>query len=105
MKDRGDMADLTGGIGRMLRNLGMGDIRMLLDLQAEWDEIAGRPWAGVSRPMGVSDGELLVEASDPGTVSLLRYATGALVKAVEDRFGVGPVDRVRVVSPPPGGPR
>ncbi len=105
MKDKGDMADLSGGIGRMLRNLGMGDIRMLLDLQAEWDEIAGRPWAGASRPMGVADGELLVEALDPGTISLLRYATGALVKAVEDRFGPGPVDRIKVVPPPPGGPR
>jgi hypothetical protein len=105
MKDKGDMADISGGVARLLRRLGMGDVRVLMDLQENWDEIAGRPWAEASRPMGITGGELAVEAFDPGVVSMLRYATGSLVKAVEERIGSGHVDRVRVIAPPAGGPR
>ncbi len=99
------MADISGGVARMLRRLGMGDVRVLMDLQENWDEIAGRPWAGASRPMGIKGGELAVEAFDPGMVSMLRYATGGLVRAVEERIGEGQVDRVKVIPPPAGGPR
>lgn len=105
MTGRNEMPDISTGVARMLRRLGMGDVRILLDLQQDWDDIAGRPWAGTSRPIGISRGELVVEALDPGTVTLLRYACSALVEAVEDRVGKGHVDRVKVVPPPAGGPR
>ncbi len=103
--DRPDMHDISSGVARMLRKLGMGDVQVLLELKEDWDTIAGRPWAGASRPIGITAGELVVEALEPGAVSMLRYATGALVKAVDDRFGKGQVDRVKVIAPPPGGPR
>lgn len=105
MKDRPEMTAISSGVARMLRRLGMGDVETLIQLKDDWDAVSGRPWAGVSRPMGIRDGELVVEALDPGQVTLLRYAAGSLVKAIEERFGAGTIDRVRVVAPPPGGPR
>lgn len=104
MKDRNEIPNISGGVARMLRRLGMGEVRVLLELQEDWDDIAGRPWAGASRPMGITGGELVVEALDSGSVSLLRYATEALVAAVGERVGSGHVDRIRVVPPPVGGP-
>ena len=105
MTDRDDMSDIKGGVAKMLRRLGMGDVQVLMELQEDWDEIAGRPWAGRSRPMGIQRGELLVESTDPGMVSMLRYAEAALREALAERFGQNLVTAVKVVPPPPGGPR
>lgn len=99
------MPDISTGVARMLRRLGMGDVRVLLELQQDWDDIARHPWAGASRPIGISRGELVVEAFEPGSVTFLRYACSGLVEAVQERVGTGHVDRVKVVPPPTGGPR
>ena len=59
----------------VLRRLGMAPVEVLVDLEEHWDEIAGDPWVGVSRPVVLRDGELVVEAmSGPaaGSVALRR---------------------------------
>lgn len=71
----------------------------MLRLRDNWDELAGPPWAGVSQPLGLQGGELLVEAAVPGLVATLRYAERALVATLAEALGTDAVKVVRVVPP------
>jgi predicted nucleic acid-binding Zn ribbon protein len=83
----------------------MGDLDVLLELQEEWDSLAGRPWAGASRVVGIERGTVVVQAFESGSVSFLRYGEAALLQAIEERFGPGVATSVRVIPPPRGGNR
>lgn len=95
----GDLTPLDDGVRRALARLGLVDVEVMLRLRAEWDEMAGAPWAGVSRPLGLSDGELVVEAAQPGLVATLRYAAPALAGRLAATFHSARVDTVKVVPP------
>jgi hypothetical protein len=83
-----------------LSGLGLERIDLTLTLLEEWDEIAGKPWAGASSPVVVKDGELIVEAGSPTAVRFLRYSTGDLLRRLDERFGEGAVRAVTVRPPP-----
>jgi hypothetical protein len=85
-----------------LRSLGLPKPSLAGDLQANWDEVAGEPWAGKSRMRYIRQRELLVEAATPALVGLLRYAAGDLMRRLDGYLGEGEVESVRVV--PPGRP-
>lgn len=80
--------------------MGLERVEVTLALQNEWDELAGSPWAGASRPMVVRDGELTVEADSASTVRYLRYAVGDLSRRLDERFGEGVVNSIVVKAPP-----
>lgn len=98
-----DLQPLDGGLRRALARLGLRDVDLMLAIREDWDGLAGPPWSGASRPLGVTDGELTVEAAAPGLVAMLRYAAPALVKRVGDRLATDRIRSVRVVPPPRGG--
>ena len=83
----------------VLRRLGMAPVEVLVDLEEHWDEIAGDPWVGVSRPVVLRDGELVVEATSAPAAGLLRYAVGDLHRRLDSRLGPGIVDRIAVRLP------
>jgi hypothetical protein len=65
----------------------------------EWDDLAGTPWVGRSRPVVIKGRTLVVEASAPSMVAFLRYGATQLVETLSERFGEGVVDQVEVIPP------
>ncbi len=84
-----------------LGRLGIRHLDTLLTLMEQWDEIAGKPWAGSSEPLVIRGTELSVTALATPSVRFLRYAVGDLIQRIDDRFGPGIVESVRVLSPGP----
>ncbi len=69
------------------------------ELAQTWKEVAGEPWASQSTPLYVRQKELVVEASAPAFVSMLRYGVGDLMRRLDETLGAGFVESVRVVPP------
>ena len=80
----------------VMRRLGVARAVDVAQLVTDWDEIAGEPWAGRSRPAVLEGGDLVVEVPDGAAASLLRYQVGALVKRLDEVVGQGLVTSVRV---------
>jgi hypothetical protein len=83
----------------LLHKLGLPSPSVSRSLDEGWDEMAGRPWTGQTRPLFIRGGELVVESISPALVGLLRYATGDLMRRLDEQLGEGVVDTVRVVGP------
>jgi hypothetical protein len=79
--------------------MGLPDPVLMSQLIDDWDELAGNPWVGRSRPVVIKGRTLVVEASAPSMVAFLRYGSTQLVEALTARFGEGVVDQVEVVPP------
>lgn len=79
-----------------LARLGMGEAKMLLEIQALWTELGDERWVAEGRPVSLRGGVLVVEVSDGAAASLLRYATGRIQAELEERLGPGMVRSVRV---------
>lgn len=99
------LESMGGLVAQALKNLGIERLDVMLSLVSDWDKITPEPWCSHATPLLLKGGELLVEATSPQTVSLLRYAVGDLLRSLDERFGVGVVGTVRVQSPPPAGRR
>jgi hypothetical protein len=96
-----ELESLESALRSMLGRLGLGDLELQRAIRTEWEGLAGDPWRKRSRPLVVRNGELVVEASDPALVGLLRYAVGELMRRLDLRFGSGAIASVRVQAPPP----
>jgi hypothetical protein len=94
-----DPVRFDAALADVLHRLGMAPVEVLVDLEEHWDEIAGEPWVGASRPVVLRDGELVVEAVSGPAAGLLRYAVGELHRRLDTRLGPGTVDRVTVRLP------
>lgn len=79
-----------------LARSGVVDPAGAMTLFARWDEMAGEPWAGVSRPVGWEGGELLVEVDSAAVAGLLRYCRDDLLIQLGRWLGEGRVTTVRV---------
>ena len=101
MTGRDDLEPFNESIDDVFAKLGLPDPVLISQIAAEWDELAGSPWVGRSKPLYVRSGTLVVEASSPSMVAFLRYGENTLLTQLEDRFGKGVVSAVEVV--PPGG--
>ena len=97
--DRPGLTSLSGPLREALRRLGLADMDVLWRIMADWDELAGPPWAGASSPVFLRAGELTVEAAALGAVRVLRYATGDLMEKLDEFCGPGVVQTIRVVGP------
>ena len=82
----------------LLAKLGLPAPSVSKDLDERWEELAGVPWSGQSRPLFIREGELVVEAASPALVGMLRYAVGDLMKRLDVHLGEGVVETVRVVA-------
>ena len=96
MKEPAPLGDL---VKRLLDQLGVADLTVWNDLQSQWEELSGEPWAGQSTPVSLQDGVLTVEAHSAPAVSLLRYGQISLVQRLESALGPGVVREVRVRPP------
>lgn len=97
--DRPPLEPIGAPLRNALRNLGLGEIEVMLTLMENWDDLAGKPWAGASAPAKLHQGELIVRAEEASSVRMLRYATGNLIERLDQALGVGVVTSVKVVVP------
>lgn len=90
---------LESVLTRLLSRLGLASPELLPRLRESWDQLAGPPWAGQSSPLLVRHGELIVESNSPQMVSILRYASGELLRRLDDELGPGRIETIRVSGP------
>lgn len=94
-----DPESFAEGLDEMFRRLGLSNPRLQAALIEEWDSLVGSPWQGRSHPVVVKGTTLVVEATSPSMVSLLRYGEASLLETLSKRFGEGQVTGVEVVPP------
>lgn len=95
-----DLTPLNRNVFSALSGLGISHIAVTIRLIKEWDELAGDPWEGQTRPLGIRDGELIVETATASLVSMFRYATGSLHERLEGVIGEGVISSITVQAPP-----
>lgn len=95
----GDLTSFQTSIEEMFRKLGLSDPMALARVTGSWDELAGTPWAGRSKPLFIQGKTLVVEAAAPSMVAFLRYGSATLVTALNDVLGPGVIDRIEVRAP------
>jgi hypothetical protein len=94
-----DLSSFEASLGDVFRKMGLPDPVLMSQLVDEWDELAGTPWVGRSRPVVIKGRTLVVEASSPSMVAFLRYGATQLVETLRARFGEGVVDQIEVTPP------
>jgi len=83
----------------MFSRLGLPNPEVMAAISDEWDQLAGAPWTGRSRPLYIKGTTLVVEASSASMVAFLRYGEASLLESLENRLGAGKIDRVEVRAP------
>lgn len=99
MRGAGGLEPFSDSITALFGRLGLGDPLTAFKISEEWESLAGKPWAGRSRPLYVKGRTLVVEAFSPSAIAFLRYGEAALLEAIGARFGDSTVDAVEVVGP------
>ena len=95
----GEISSVGDLLGPMLTKIGVAELSVLNELSERWDELAGPPWAGNSKPQVIQHAELVVAADSAAGVRVMRYATESLAKRLSTHFGQEVVSSVRVVAP------
>ncbi len=96
-----DLEHFSESVDDMFARLGLPDPVVMAGISSDWDELAGAPWAGRSRPLYIKGKTLVVEASSPSMVAFLRYGETSLLDRLEERFGPGVVQKVDIRLPGP----
>jgi len=83
----------------VLGRMGLPPPSVFNELAATWDELAGEPWSHRATPLYIRQKELVVEASSPSLVGMLRYGVGDLMRRLDEALGAGVVESIRVIAP------
>jgi hypothetical protein len=99
-----DLQRIGDDLEAVLRRLGLPAPGALDRLLNDWPQLAGGVWAERAAPVGLREGELVVEVADGTTASLLKYQVNDLLERLEQGLGARLVDtvRLRVRSPKKG---
>jgi len=95
----GDLTPFRASLEEMFRRMGMSDPMAMARIAAAWDELAGTPWSGRSRPLFIQEKTLVVEAGAPSMVAFLRYGSADLVAALSGALGEGVIEKIEVRAP------
>ena len=96
MREHGDLTSFRRSLDDMFRRLGLPDPVVMSQLIEGWDELAGNPWNGRSKPLMIEGKTLIVEASSPSLVAFLRYGSADLIARLGQRFGAGVIEKIEV---------
>lgn len=99
MSGEHELEHFSESVDDMFARLGLPDPVVMAGISSEWDDLAGAPWAGRSRPLYIRGKTLVVEASSPSMVAFLRYGETSLLDRLEERFGEGVVQKVDIRVP------
>lgn len=99
MTPQGDLEPFSESVDEMFIRLGLSNPAVMAALVSEWDDLAGAPWAGRSRPVFVKGKRLVVEASSASMVAFLRYGEANLLQRLDERFGEGSFSAIDIQPP------
>lgn len=94
-----DLEHISDSVDDMFKKMGLPDPVVMAALSSEWDELAGTPWTGRSRPLYIKGRTLVVEASSASMVAFLKYGETGLLESLSTRFGEGTIDSVDIRAP------
>lgn len=94
-----DLEHFSESVDDMFARLGLPDPMVMAALSSEWDELAGPPWSGRSKPLYIRTKTLVVEASSASMVAFLRYGESSLLERLTERFGTGVIDSIDITLP------
>jgi hypothetical protein len=94
-----DLTPFRTSLEEMFRKMGLSDPIVMSRLSSGWDELAGSPWSGRSRPLFIQGKTLVVEATAPSMVAFLRYGSAELVASLNKVIGEGVIDQIEVRAP------
>jgi predicted nucleic acid-binding Zn ribbon protein len=94
-----DLEHFSESMDDMFRRLGLPDPVMMAALTGDWDQFAGPPWSGRSKPLYLRGTTLVVEAASASMVAFLRYGETTLLEKLASRFGEGIVKSVDIQAP------
>jgi hypothetical protein len=95
----GDLEPFSESLDEVFTRLGLPDPVLISQISDEWEDLAGKPWTGRSKPLYVKGRTLVIEASSPSMIAFLRYGESALLKALDKRFGTGVVMELEIAAP------
>ena len=101
MTSDNDLQPFSESVDDLFRRMGISAPVVMSAVIAEWDDLAGPPWSGRSKPLYIRGTTLVVESASSSMIAFLRYGASSLVSVMEERFGPGIVDNVDV-RPPSG---
>ncbi|MFO7298815.1 MAG: DUF721 domain-containing protein [Actinomycetes bacterium] len=94
-----DLEPIGEGLEKMFSRLGLPNPGVMAAVMAEWEELAGPPWKGNSKPVVVRGRTLVVEASASSQVAFLKYGITKLLQSLAGRFGEGVITQIEVIPP------
>jgi len=94
-----DLEHFSESVDEMFARLGLPDPMVMAALSSEWDDLAGAPWSGRSKPLYIRGSTLVVEASSGSMVAFLRYGESSLLGRLATRLGEGVVTSVDITLP------
>lgn len=81
------MIPLEEAIEATLKKLGLREPTVMMDLSRDWDEFAGEPWSGVTRPLYLRHGTLVIEVLSPPAMGFLRYGVTEMERRLAETYG------------------
>jgi hypothetical protein len=94
-----DLEHFSESVDDMFARLGLPDPVVMAGISSEWDELAGPPWSGRSKPLYIRSNTLVVEAVSASMVAFLRYGETSLIERLAERFGEGTIEAVDIKPP------
>ena len=94
-----DLEHFSESVDEMFTRLGLPDPVVMAGVSSEWEELAGPPWSGRSRPLYMKGTTLVVEAVSPSMIAFLKYGETELLRRLSDRFGDGVVASIEIKAP------
>jgi predicted nucleic acid-binding Zn ribbon protein len=94
-----DLEHFSESVDDMFARMGLPDPMVMAGISSEWDELAGPPWSGRSKPLYIRSKTLVVEAMSASMVAFLRYGEASLLEKLATRFGDGAIEGVDIKPP------
>ena len=87
---------ISDAVGSLLKSLGIAYPAISARVMNEWETLTRAPWNASTRPVGLQNGELVLEVATAAEISVLRYRTGELLAELDETLGEGVVEVVRL---------
>jgi hypothetical protein len=94
-----DLEPFSESLDEVFARLGLPDPVLMSQIADEWEDLAGKPWVGRSKPLYVRGRTLVVEASSPSMIAFLKYGESSLLESLRKRFRPGEIESIEIVPP------
>lgn len=102
MADDAEPTEVHRLLDRVVRGMGAPGLDAVELVFNRWEDVVGTVLAAQTRPAGLVDGRLVLEADDPAVVSHVRWLEAQLLERLDALLGAGRVTGVDVRVTRPG---